>query len=1178
VRIWASVAIRVGAVLCPLALAACQSVTRPHPSDGCEPAGAGPDGPPGELCRDHAKVCKNPSMMALGHDLDHLERHIEWFGSVVPKVPDVWGQARLTRHREEFEAEMATNMKLFDETLQGSLARTDQSYFLQAVALSTAAAGSTPGSATVTAIGAIAPEGEASPEAAKDPIAGFFAKPRSFMPGNFATSVPTQDKDGNTVRTLGVALEPSLVLAQKKRYLDFLNQVRRENEGDDTGDSPGYSPVLLRIPVSVLPGKKTEDGYGAEITMTVNPVLSDELLPMTFRNLVTNDLLHQLGFPLTQLLDNPTSKGRLEPLDRDLIIMLPVINEISDLVRRYANKTNDEQLQAVCDIRAVVRGLIAPDLDRLRALAKGESPDSELLLTAILDTTKTSADVLPLIFSRADGKTNRTYQARVEARTDLGSKAAALAAYKLSIPPLSFSPGIGSKTGFPTSQLVDVYGLSNCFQIAFAANNALRDSIDRQKYAHLPDVQGFLQQETAAAYRFLAEPECHALWERYCTPELVTAIRTRKVEQLQTYREEFRKAVEVLTQTGREVRTRKPFIEPGQYGTTAALAWCIVVDSALLNDRLVRDMREASSAKGRPLPGCGDWLPYFLPCPPDEARKAFNAYVALRWPVRVFALDPYTQDQNLADSLLTRRETQLALSMAFASGKINANTLTRYARRLEAEYETIALNRTQVGFGHGENVFGWRFYPRFQTPDTEGNLKVLVRDQLIGGPNRDQLLRQRRLEPGPRECVAVVLMPAFVPYATLDTTSNWFALANPKHKTLDHTQALKMSRTVQTLKSCGPNVGDAGCYRDGEFGRLLGRIGQLESRLPTQTLVTPVPILNTLGGFEMFSNGTTDLAPELYGFYGAPGVSAEGESTLFLVGDHFSTLHTRVIVGNREVAVGGTTDAVVKQRMLSRQVMQVTVSAAGPYVTKDGRPHVAAHVATPYGVTRELLIPVVAKPVAAPPAPAEGYKLGAEKLTLPYCKSPAGDGKFHLGLQNPLPKSKSVDIVWSDALGAAPPEVKVTLHFEYKGCPFAHEVPGAIKAAENKYTLTSAHLDAVLGDLFGRLNRFDRYTDDTNPLQAGVEVKKVTVKPVEGDPRARAAVETQVGGKLMLVFECSICDDKAAVPGIKAPKLVPPGQEPAAPEPAPGPRVQAPETPVGVLPDPRTLPQLERVR
>src|SRR5262249_22198828 len=191
-------------------------------------------------------------------------------------------------------------------------------------------------------------------------------------------------------------------------------------------------------------------------------------------------------------------------------------------------------------------------------------------------------------------------------------------------------------------------------------------------------------------------------------------------------------------------------------------------DSALLTDRLIRDMRETATAKGHVLPFSDQWKPYFLPNPPPDARQAFNAYVNLRWPIRVFALDPVTQEQNIADTLSTRREMQLSLAIACTNGRISARQLTRYVRRLEAEYETIALNRTQVGFSNGENVFGWRFYPRFQTPDTPSNFEVLFRDLLIGGPNRNQLLRERQLEPGMRECVANVMMPSFVPYLSCD--------------------------------------------------------------------------------------------------------------------------------------------------------------------------------------------------------------------------------------------------------------------------------------------------------------------------------------------------------------------------------------------------------------------------
>ncbi|MGL6094995.1 MAG: hypothetical protein ACRC7O_04215, partial [Fimbriiglobus sp.] len=91
--------------------------------DECAPPGC----PGGQPCPDHANVCKDPSVMALAQDLDHLERHIDWFGSVVPKVPDVWGQARLTKYREEFEKAMSLEQNPFENNLNGALSRADQS-------------------------------------------------------------------------------------------------------------------------------------------------------------------------------------------------------------------------------------------------------------------------------------------------------------------------------------------------------------------------------------------------------------------------------------------------------------------------------------------------------------------------------------------------------------------------------------------------------------------------------------------------------------------------------------------------------------------------------------------------------------------------------------------------------------------------------------------------------------------------------------------------------------------------------------------------------------------------------------------------------------------------------------------------------------------------------------------
>src|SRR3954466_10252925 len=89
-------AILVVPIACVAVLSAsCSYLDLVAPGDGC-----------GSGCCDQ-KVCKNPSVMALAHDLDHLEKHIDRYGSVVAQQPSVWGQARMTKHREDFENQMA---------------------------------------------------------------------------------------------------------------------------------------------------------------------------------------------------------------------------------------------------------------------------------------------------------------------------------------------------------------------------------------------------------------------------------------------------------------------------------------------------------------------------------------------------------------------------------------------------------------------------------------------------------------------------------------------------------------------------------------------------------------------------------------------------------------------------------------------------------------------------------------------------------------------------------------------------------------------------------------------------------------------------------------------------------------------------------------------------------------
>lgn len=1144
-------------------LVACSSM-RPQTADSeCGPL---IECPPGKVGCRPIRVCDNPTVLTLANDLDHLERHIDWYGSVVAKVPDVWGQARLTQYRDEFEKAMAQDRLSFDPGLQGALSRSDTAYFASATALSFAAQPKPPLIGTVSSTKGDAPklvstDGKTaavttSPASASDPTAKAAdpVKPLDLDdPNSLVSGTETVIGARNPARLPGahtfgngkdgtIGIEPTEQLAQKKRYLDFLAQIRRENEGDDTADSPGYSLNLMRIPVSLLPGKRTDVGFGAEITMTVSPVLGDDLLPMTFRNLLQNDIVNQLSFPLTQVLDGGDFEKVLTEDTKQLI-------EGINLLRRWAAIGATDRKWIAWE-QVVLQYDRLPDIDKLRiwvTLNTLLEPDGDFpkpgkqmggdaqIRTALKYVLDAQADLdalrhqkmgclspLPagtLVPAKKMPDANLKFRSATQGlpTAPLSNGSAYQAALqRIKAPNLSFSNGLDNRIAVPTSQLFDVYGDANLFAIGFGATEALGAAFKKQKYAHLPDVQTYLREEARAAYQFLAQPGQHCLWDEFCTQELVTAIRSRQVSRLQDMRDEFRCRVEALTLTD-QFRLSRPDNELMQFSKTAALAWCIIVDSALLSDRLIRDMKETATSKGKALPGCAHWCPYFLPEPPAECRQAFNEYAKLRWPVHVFALDPYIQEQNIADSLSTRREMQLALSIAFTNGQISARNMTKYVRRLEAEYETIALNRTQVGFSHGENVFGWRFYPRFQSPDTKSNLEVLFREQLIGGPNRNMLLRDRRLEPGERECVAVVMMPSFVPYVTVDTASNWFPLPNPKHKVLDTAQAVKLSRAVQTIKTCATGVQDTTCYRDGEFTRLQRRAEQLEARLPLQTLTSAVPILNTTGGFEMFSNGTSDLAPELFGWYGAPGIDPTATSTtLFLVGDHFSPLRTRVIVGNQ--AVDNETEGV--QTLLSRQVMQVTFkNGAYPLNHDKGGATVRVHVATPYGVTRELDIPVVKQTPEEPKQDTPpGFSFGDSKFTVQYAPTtrPGVDPKFFTPVGCGSGNAEGLKINWVAPGGALTQKVKIAFAVEFPspaGEPLAITLPckceviGEVKG--KTITISKAALDCLANELIGQIAQGGpSFARDTNPLAKGIKTKKVTVTPIVPDDAVAQGAET----------------------------------------------------------------------
>lgn len=495
-----------------------------------------------------------------------------------------------------------------------------------------------------------------------------------------------------------------------------------------------------------------------------------------------------------------------------------------------------------------------------------------------------------------------------------------------------------SSSPLGSSQLLPTYGFDGFMDVALDVYFHLTTDPRNVPYISVADIEQYLQDELRNVFQFLQKPENQRLWD-LCNCELARAVETHDVRSLFAIQSAFINSLNGAT----------------RHTLTAALAWAIVVDAARLNEKLTAEMVSLSQAKHC---GCLEVQGLQFVGPRErltpEAHEAFKEYVRCRWPIIAFSLDPATNDQNVADVFSRRRELQLAVAVAVANGKVSPSVAGRFVRQTEMDMETIALNRTAIGFSHGGDTFGWRFYPRVQTPEVPGNL-VAFGQTLFGGPTRDCELRDRQLEPAVRECVAVVMMPSFVPYVTIKSRSNWFALANPRKKQLTMHDDLRITRTLHALEIAVNSVPDA-VYRPDDLSIMSDTLDQLKHRLPVQESIVEVPYENTMGGFELFDTGVGALAPRLDGWYGAPGIDREGVTTLFLVGKRFSVHETRVIVGGRYVPF----------RMLSRNVLEVSIPPGVQGLADPRfRDKVDVQLAAPYGPSAShLFIPFVPRPMA----------------------------------------------------------------------------------------------------------------------------------------------------------------------------------------------------------------------
>ena len=267
-------------------------------------------------------------------------------------------------------------------------------------------------------------------------------------------------------------------------------------------------------------------------------------------------------------------------------------------------------------------------------------------------------------------------------------------------------------------------------------------------------------------------------------------------------------------------------------------------------------------------------------------------------------------------------------------------------RRLVEDETAIRLNPTMVGFGAGENTFGWIFYPRIQTPMRDGHLMtdiaLLLRGQFPDGTGKEQ-----SIEPGQRECTALVVMPNFVPRMEFITVANWFRTSDVVDGQKSNLEkAATWGRMLVAAETALHRANLGGKYRPEEYQIALERLNQLKSMMPTQRLVVRVPYTDDNNDSRIFCSQGGQLRPSLLAWHGRPPREGE-ESTILLEGKNFSVHDTHVIAG------GKPAEAV----LVSRNVMQVTIAKdATSTPSESGCPLLDINVATPNGVSNHLLI------------------------------------------------------------------------------------------------------------------------------------------------------------------------------------------------------------------------------
>ena len=451
----------------------------------------------------------------------------------------------------------------------------------------------------------------------------------------------------------GVSIEPTIALDEEANYINHLHQLRRVNAGDDLTDLAGYGLYLLRMPITLMPGPESRKGKGAIVTVEARHELTDDLLPNVFRDVAILDLT----YALTQIVN--------EKIHRDIY------------EKCHLTKPNERQMPP---------GPPPPDYYRSERFNPEYYRPPDVPTGNGTGPNPTILRDLQLILGSLKDPTGLQ-----KTRELAGDK---------SVPEnIRSSP----------SYLYNIYKSDRLSTLIESMKTAQSDP-----YRHDPQTLKLFQDSILDAWRYMRDNAAQGcgLFQVPMIEELGTLLMRRDYSKLRIARERFlydlycfRNALPAGS-IPKSPAEWEEAVEPSDI-----LAFALLVQFLNVDRQLKWDMKYMSQRRGC---NCGDveGLSFYEFDPSPEARNAFKDYVACKWPLHIYSVDPVLDQQNVLDAYSRRTELQLALAVGVATGQFNFKNATSFARQLDLDLQTVGLNRTSVGFGAGETTFGWMFYPR----------------------------------------------------------------------------------------------------------------------------------------------------------------------------------------------------------------------------------------------------------------------------------------------------------------------------------------------------------------------------------------------------------------------------------------------------------------------------------